>query len=678
MAQALRVDRRSFLRATGLTAGLAVVTACGGATPAPAPAEPTTASAQPTAAAAEATTAPVATTAPAAETAAPSRYSEAPDLATKVEAGELPPVEERLPLEPLVVVPFEEPGEYGGDLRRAGLALSNHMEMYLWEGLTRWDYRTGSLQITPNIAKSWEINEDASVYTFYLREGMKWSDGHPFTADDVVFWYEDIALNEELNPSFPGWLVAGGEPVVIEKVDDFTVQFKFATPYAILLEFMCFSGASNPPFAPRHYLEQYHPNYADADELAQQVKARNFEEWYQLFTDRNTPSVNPELPSLWAWVPSVEWGAGKTVPALRNPYYWKVDTNGKQLPYIDRMVTESTQSPEICLMKAIAGEVDLQISQLSFSDYSLLKENEEAGDYFVTDWVSGGGSIGIYVNQSYGDDAKRELFQNRSFRHGLSHAINREEMNELFFMDMAVITHACGSPAEASWQEGFGQTAIEFDLDKANALLDEAGLDQRDSDGYRLGLDGKRLQLVVENYGNVESGANMIDLNLQVANYWQAVGVDAIAREVERTLWTQRALGNESEMPFYGCAGALWVIDPGWYVPYGSYCYWAPAYAEWQRTGGEGGMEPPQLIKDIIDWYDQLKSEPDEGARTELATRILQRHNEEIFHIGTCRVFLDPGVAKKGLVNYISEGLSDWRVHRDAINWPFQVWWRQS
>jgi len=207
--------------------------------------------------------------------------------------------------------------------------------------------------------------------------------------------------------------------------------------------------------------------------------------------------------------------------------------------------------------------------------------------------------------------------------------------------------------------------------------MDEAGLDQRDSEGFRLRPDGKRLQIYLENYPTFELGANAIDIFVQVAEYWAEIGVEAQAREVERTLWTERAYGNESDMPAYCTATFLWALDPTWFVPYGR-CYWAPAYADWQRTGGEAGEEPPQEYKQLIEWYDALKADPDPAKRVELGQRIGEQHNEQTYMIGLCTPNIDPMVAKNGLVNVMEAGISDWRVHRDMLTWPFQVWWRQG
>lgn len=225
--------------------------------------------------------------------------------------------------------------------------------------------------------------------------------------------------------------------------------------------------------------------------------------------------------------------------------------------------------------------------------------------------------------------------------------------------------------------EGYGQNAVAYDVDEANRLLDSIGLDKRDAEGFRLDKTGKRLQLLMENYPS-EMGVPAIDIFLQVAGYWQAVGIDAQAKEIERSLWQTRADANESEMPSYDIAKVLWVVDPGWFVPYGGYCYWAPAYAQWQNSGGKSGMEPPAEIKQIIDWYDQMKAEPDEAKRLELGQKILGQHHEQIYVIGTCSIDIDPMIVRNDMVNYLENGISEWRVLRDHLNWPFQVWKRKS
>jgi peptide/nickel transport system substrate-binding protein len=592
-----------------------------------------------------------------------------------VQQGKLPPVEERLPAEPMVVVPFYEVGQYSDDLHRTltGPADLTGHRILLREGFARWDYRTGKLEVVPNIAKGWDVSEDGTTYTFYLRKGMKWSDGEPFTADDILFWYEDIALNEELSPTFPSWLTVGGEPVKVEKVDDYTVTFKFAKPYGILLEFMCFQGSAI--IAPKHYLKQFHPKYTDKETLDKLVAEAKFEHWYELFANRNDDMNNPELPVLWAWKVEVPFPSQRMI-SVRNPYYWKVDTQGQQLPYFERVVVDLSDNAEVVMMKTIAGEVDMQYRHMGFANFSLLKENEEKGGYKVYEWI-GGPFPCVYVNQSYGDLPLRELLQTKEFRHALSYGINREEMNDLFWHGIGEPGNPVASPRDPFWQEGFGTTAIEFDPDKANELLDSIGLDKRDSEGFRLRPDGTRLQLLLECYPH-EMGVPAIDIFSQVAGYWKEhLGIDAMAKEIERSLWSQRAHGNECMMPSYDIAKILWILDPGWFVPYG-WCYWAPAYALWATSGGKSGEEPPEEIKQLIQWYEQLKEEPSAEKRLELGRRILAQHNEMIYIVGTCTIDIQPMIVKKDLVNVLEKAPAEYRTFHEGITWPFQVWRRKG
>jgi len=265
------------------------------------------------------------------------KLSEAPILRTKVAAGELPPVEERLPKEPMVVEPIEEIGQYGGNLRTACLGTADVATIYvpfLTEPLVRWD-RTGTVVI-PNVAKKWSISKDARTYTFYLRKGMKWSDGTPLTADDILFWYKDIALNKELTPVFYSWLTTGGEPVEVKKIDDYTVQFRFSQTNVLFLKNVAFQGSMpwSNMITPKHYLKQFHPNYVPKEKLITMTKEAGFDHWFQLFLDKKDYVQNSAYPVITAWQ-STGSMAGRTLHTLkRNPYYWKVDPHGNQLPYL--------------------------------------------------------------------------------------------------------------------------------------------------------------------------------------------------------------------------------------------------------------------------------------------------------------------------------------------------------
>ena len=293
-------------------------------------------------------------------------YGEAPMLAWMVEAGELPPVEERLPAEPLVVEP-NSPGVYSDPAwdqpdRTWNLGLrgtgdgANMIRHIAYEGLVRWDAEW--TQVIPNVAAGWEASDDGSEYTFFLREGMKWSDGEPFTAHDIVFWYEAHATNTEASPAPPNWMVVGGETGTVEAIDDYTVKFSFAAPNGLFIQRLATPAGLAILQFPRHYAEQFHPDY-NPDGIDALLEEAGLDNWVDLWDLKVNDAGNwsTPQPQLWAWV--LEEGSGYTadaiqVTAVRNPYYFKVDSDGNQYPYIDyvqwdvgvdveTLVLESTQ-----------------------------------------------------------------------------------------------------------------------------------------------------------------------------------------------------------------------------------------------------------------------------------------------------------------------------------------------
>jgi len=599
-----------------------------------------------------------------------SKFKEAPMLAEKVAAGELPPVEERLPVEPLIVTPIYEVGQYSGDIRRCNTTIGDAWDFtnQVHESLVTWDYSTGEIQIGPNLASDWTVSEDGSIYTFSLRPGLRWSDGEPFTADDLLFWYEDLALNEEYSPAFPTWLTAAEEPVVITKVDDYTVEFKFAAPYGLLMDYLAFRGPEI--IVPKHYLSQFHPTYADADELAAMVKDAGFENWYQLLGARSQTWTNPDRPTVSAWKVDVDPAEGRLL-ATRNPYYWKVDTEGQQLPYFDRFTSELVQQGELALMRAMSGEVDYQYRHMGFANYSLLLENEDKGNYTVLQWT--GGSFPVqFINLGVKDEVKRQLFNTKEFRHALSHAINRPEMNDLFWFGLGTPMNPVSRPGGLYWKEGYGSTAIEYDPDRANELLDGMGLDQRDAEGYRIGPDGNRVRFVSETYP-AELGTPAIDIFTQIANYWQAVGLDAQAKEVERSLWGERVLANEVDMPAYGIDEIHWTLAPDFYVPYQN-SYMATGYGQWVSSGGKEGVEPTDEMKQLVAWFEELKTQPDAAKREELGHKILDQHNEQVYMLGAVYVDILPMVKHNTMMNVMEKAVGDYTTLHESISYPFQMW----
>ncbi len=572
-------------------------------------------------------------------------YKEAPMLRTKVAAGELPPVEERLPEEPLVVKPVEEIGQYGGVWR---LVLVGGMGAYkqLWnENLVCWssDYK----EILPNIAKGWEWSKDSKSITFYLRKGMKWSDGVPFTADDVVFYWNDIMLNKELNPLVQSTFMIGGEPGKIEKIDDYAFRLSFAKPNSILLQNLI--TAWNTIYAPKHYLEQFHPKYTSMDEIKKIMKKESFDTWIDLFKSKNTHFDNPECPQVNAWIPQNT--IDKPIQIfVRNPYYWKVDTEGNQLPYIDKVERTLTSSRETTLLKAMAGEIDYQGTTLwqKIDDYTMLMQNRERGDYRLVTLLPVGTNHGtIYFNFWHEDPVIRELFRNKQFRIALSVAIDREEINELFFKGLGLPSQAFPPPGMPWYEERFCNSYIEYDPVKANRILDEIGLKWDKNHQYRLRSDSKRLRFVLINYGWPPEIPDIMGLIRD--KYFKDIGIEIVPKIIGDTLFATQVsackydiLCDFGNMGFVGGSPSRAEL-----FPFNPNSRWCQRWALWITSGGKEGEEPPADVKRLVKIWDEILEENSVEKRIAVTKEALAIHSENLWSIG---IVTEPSVTLFTLV----------------------------
>ena len=584
------------------------------------------------------------------------KFYEAPELRIEVAKGTLPPVEERLPEEPVVIEPVEEIGQYGGTWHRVALSpgdtcLDSRMG---YESLVQWT--PDAKDVEPGIAKSWKISEEGKVFTFYLRKGMKWSDGKPFTADDFLFWYEDILLNKELTPVFPGWLKVGGEPVKIEKVNDYTIKFQFVKPYGLFLQMLAFNG----PFcgAPKHYLKQFHPKYMSKERLEKLTKEAGFESWYQLFLAKNNLYTNPELPTIRPWKLTVPPPATRLI-AERNPYYWKVDTEGNQLPYIDRVVFNMVESTEMANMKALTGEIDMQHRHMMLSNYTVFMKNREKGNYRVLRWEDAyGTNCAILLNQSCKDPVLRDLFQNLKFRIALSLAINREEINELCFQSLGVPRAATQIPASPYYQRDLENIYADYDPEKANRLLDEIGLTKRDKEGYRLRPDGKRLSLV---FSFCALWGPYPDIAQLVKEYWEAIGIKVVVKTLERSLRTKRVEANEHETDMWCIPGYL-LLNPWPYIAVNQYTPYGPLYGRWYASEGKQGEEPPEYILHNMRLYDKFLVTVDPEKQLKIGKEIVRHAAKNLYAIGTVGRLPALVIVKNNFRNVPEKAVSAWTL----------------
>jgi len=582
-----------------------------------------------------------------------SKFNEAPMLAELVKQGKLPPVEQRLPKNPLVVTPYEEIGQYGGTWRRTWKGLSDKwgLNKICHEHLVMFD-KNGA-KILPNIAESWKVSKDATTYTFKLREGIKWSDGVPLTTEDVMFWYEDILMNKELTPAIPTWLISGGKPVEVEKVDQYTFRVKFAAPNPLFLITLAKSGGETTFYAPKHYLTQFHPKYTPKEKVEAMAKEAGFQNWYQFFSAKGGDSSawiqNPELPVLYPWRAITPHTA--TVMVLeRNPYYWKVDPVGNQLPYIDKISITLVESDEMTAMKAISGEIDMQARGLGVSDFTLFMENRAKGDYRVLQWKQAWGAAdALQLNQNVKDPVLRKIFEDRRFREALSVAINREEIWKLVYLGLGKPRQASLISGVAFYDPEWEKMWTEYDPKKANELLDKMGLNKRDRDGFRLRPDGKTLAITID----FPSGSTTVsDEALLIKKYLENIGVKVAVRPLERSLYTARCQSGDIEAGIFCFDMNVAIIsDPGNLLGTTPEYAWAPLYARWYTSGGKSGEEPKGDIKRIYELWDKVKVTPDEKQRERLFKEIIDIHKRNIWMIGWVGELPQPVIVKNNFRN---------------------------
>jgi len=600
------------------------------------------------------------------------KYNGAPMLKELVEAGELPPVEQRLPEEPLVVEPVESIGQYGGTWHRAFLGVKDFHALgrLIYEAVLRWP-RNPADPIQPGLAKEWKWSKNGMELTLYFRKGLKWSSGAPFTVDDIIFWWEDIELDTNITAAPHGEWMVDGQPMELEKIDDYTIKLKFAGPNGLAETVgLAFHGCQWPLgferfgfFAPRQYLEKFHPKYnPDSDYVTFEEKAFNF---------------NPELPVMYAWKVA-RWEAGATeMVAERNPYYWKVDPEGNQLPYIDRIHYTLVENNETVNLLAIAGNLDMQHRRIDFSKYTVYQENAEAGGYHTLLWSQAQAStITLFPNQSYADPKYRELMQNLKFRQALSLAIDRDLINKVAFLGQGIprtITVVRDSPL---FQEDIETYYGQYDPEGAQALLEEIGL-VKGGDGFYTFPDGSRVDLIIEATDAV-AGASMDALELVTEN-WNTIGLKTVLETMSRDIYWPRACSNEVMIATWETdRGLVPMVDPIYQFPFDDRSWMGPVFGMWYKSGGELGEEPPAHFKEVMDLYDQYKATVDPDRQLRITRGIIRRSTEGMFVLGT--VGMAPGlvVVKDNFHNVMKKHTSDWLVFTPGTMDPPQFWIKQE
>ena len=452
-------------------------------------------------------------------------YTQSPYLDARVASGELPPVEERLPDEPMVFEPLSEIGVYGGQFNVFSTTPAP------WNDLTEEPARgpfllelTQDGEFIPGIARDWDFSEDFTTFTLYLRPGMKWSNGDPFTSADFAF--KRNVMGEEFDVAWTQQQFGTPEGTV-ETPDDYTVILHLGAPIPkTLLNMVHWKGGEWSLFHPSNYLSQWHPDFnEDAETLAAEEGFATWQEafdWHAEFNplnDANKPTTQP-------WMPLEFSTTGRLYE--RNPYFHQVDPTGQQLPYVDRILSQIVE-PETYNLKIIGGEADIALNGATFDNFTLYKENEEAGNYTVHTLPSfQSGFVVFHPNLSHPDPVTRELYNTLEFRQALSVAIDREEINDLIFSGMGVPLQHTVVRTASFYRDEWGENFAQFDPDLANELLDGIGLTERNSAGIRLRPDGDPITIIIE-VGTAETPA-FVSINELVKEYWSNVGINVELR----------------------------------------------------------------------------------------------------------------------------------------------------
>ncbi|MFC3703564.1 ABC transporter substrate-binding protein [Devosia honganensis] len=585
-------------------------------------------------------------------------------LQAQVDAGTLPGVAERLPVNPLVITPFERPGQQGGDWNHAlvgGGSLSMLVRYQGYEPLVRFDPEWNG--IIENVAESYEVNDDATEYTIRLREGHKWSDGHPYTTEDIQFWYDAYFTDAETSLGRQGFWYADGEPGRLEVIDAQTFKVVFASPNGFFLQQLAWAQQDQLTRCPKHYLEQFHIRYnPDADKLAQEA---GMESWIALFQrevgfqDDNTFFQNSRRPTLNAWVfDSAPGESTELAIATRNPYYFKVDTEGTQLPYFDRVVYQMVADPEVLLLKTLQGEIDIMDQYIATpANRPTLFDGQESGDYhFYTLKETAANVMAFQLNLNHVDETKRELFNTLEFRHALSLAVDRQALIDAVFIGQ-------GSPAQASIREGdplynerLAKEFTEFDPARANEMLD-AIIPERDGEGYRLDKDGRRVTIIFEIDQTRTTFLDMFELAIPM---FQQVGIDAQMRTMDRSLWETRVRhGREYDATahqFGANSGLAAMLDARFYVPINNNCFYAQGWAlYYTQPDNPDAVEPPEAVKAQQQLYRDLNATGDQARQQEIMAQILENAADLFFTFGVSLPADGYGIVKNNVVNLMPE-----------------------
>ena len=578
------------------------------------------------------------------------------------------------PDEPRVLDNIPEAGRRGGSLRTLiGRAKDTRLlTVYGYARLVGYDL---DYKLIPDLLKAYEV-EDGRTFTFHLRRGHKWSDGQPFTSADFKFYWEDVANNQQLMPTGPDvQMIVDGDPPMAEFPDELTIRYSWKKPNPFFLPALA-AAAPIYLYRPRQYLEQFHEKYAPAADLQKRIQASKSRDWADLFGrhDRINKIDDPDMPDVQPWVLATPPPADRFT-AVRNRYFHRVDKNGVQLPYIDKIQMEVVDN-KLVPIKTGAGETDLQARGLFFKDYTFLKQSEDRNGLVTNLWKTARGAhLALFPNLNAADDTWRTLFRDVRFRKALAISVDREAINQFLFFGLARPVNNTVMPESPLWTDEVGTANTQYDVEAANALLDEIGLKMGDG-GFRKLPNGRDLRLVVETAGEDTEQVDVLEL---VRTNWQGIGFGIDAKPSQREVLRNRIFSGEALMTiWYGVENGIPNADypPVEFAPTAQDQAQWPKWGQYMETKGMAGHAPDMdAAKALMKLFDQWRYAKDEEARTKTWQAILQNHADNVWTIGLIGGVMQPVVARPDLVNLPAKAIFNYEPGAQFGIYRPDSWW---
>ena len=591
-------------------------------------------------------------------------YSEAPSLAKKVAAGKLPPVDERLPINPRKLN-FKnlglKIGKYGGSIRMLMARAKDARQMSVYGYSRLVGYHPKTFELEADILESFEVKEGRR-FTFELRRGHKWSDGQPLTSEDFRYWWEDVANNKELSPVGPPKIMTiNDELPIFEVINRYKFRYTWKRPNPDFLPRLA-SASPLYIYRPAHYMRQFHEKYTDRNILKKTVKKSKQRNWAALHNkmDNLYRNDNVDLPVLQPWV-SISKPSASRLIFKRNPFFHRVDPEGKQLPYTDSFIFTIANN-KLIPAKTGTGEVDLQARYLRFDDYTFLKKGEERSPYSTRLWKTAKGAhLALFPNLNVNNPILRKLIRDVRFRRALSLSVHRHEINQVIYYGLAIGGNNSVLPESPLYRPTYRNKWANFDLQKANQLLDEIGLVQRDSSGIRLMPDGSPLHLIIETAGESTEQTDVLEL---VRDSWLKIGIKIFSKPSQRNVFRNRIFSGETAMSIWsGIENGLITANssPAEFVPTSQQSLQWPKWGQYYETNGKAGERPTEEhIIHLLELYQRWKNTAAQKEKSEIWEKILKIHSDQIYSIGLVAAVLQPVVVSRRLKNVPLSAIYNW------------------